>query len=153
MALNGDRWLSLTRESTGEGATFMYYRNGHGFLPRGYAAACHLLRDVKYNATVRINPKLIDLLYLIQFWLRANDLPHLIVIMSGYRTSEHNASLRNAAKLSEHVKGNAADIRIPGVKVNDLEKLARAIGVGGVGVYPNNGFIHVDVGRVRQWVG
>lgn len=100
-----------------------------------------------------MNPKLIDLLYLIQIWLRANNLPYHIIIQSGYRTPEHNATLKNAATNSEHVKGNAADIRIPGVQVEDLNRLALAIGVGGVGAYPRNGFIHVDVGRVRKWEG
>lgn len=45
----------------------------------------------------------------------------------------------------------AADISIPGVGVEQIAKLAKAIGVGGVGVYPSRNFIHVDIGRVRSW--
>jgi|TARA_Y100001973_G_C5133906_1_gene299299 uncharacterized protein YcbK (DUF882 family) len=153
VALDRDRWLSLERASTGEKATFLYYRFGRGFDPEGYLTACHLLRDVKSGVAYRMNPKLIDLLYIIQIWLRANRQPFHIIIQSGYRTPEYNRTLANAARNSEHVNGNAADIRIPGVDIATLNRLALAIGVGGVGIYPNNGFVHVDVGRVRQWQG
>lgn len=37
--------------------------------------ACSLLRDVTSKRTVAMSPKLIDLLYLIQAWLRLNKLP------------------------------------------------------------------------------
>lgn len=151
--LDRDRWLSLERAATGEKAQFRYYRFGYGFEHEGYNIACHLLRDVESGVTHRMNPKLIDLLFLIQGWLRVNGLPYHIVILSGYRTPEHNSRLAKAAKNSEHVKGNAADIRIPGLKVDALTRLAKAVGVGGVGIYSRNGFVHVDVGRVREWKG
>lgn len=153
VALDRDRWLSLERASTGEKANILYYRYGVGFQRDGYLAVCHLLRDVTSGVATRMNPKLIDLLYIIQTWLRANGLPYQIIIQSGYRTPEYNRSLAKAAKNSEHVNGNAADIRIDGVSVADLNRLALAVGVGGVGIYPNNGFVHVDVGRVRTWSG
>lgn len=78
-------------------------------------------------------------------------MPFHIIIQSGYRTPGHNARLAKAAKKSQHVLGNAADIRIPGLDTTALTRLAKAIGVGGVGFYPHNGFVHVDVGRVREW--
>lgn len=151
--LDRDRWLSLERAATGEKGQFLYYRHGVGFDRQGYNIACHLLRDVKSGVTFSMNPKLIDLLFLIQGWLRVNKLPYHIVIQSGYRTPEHNAKLAKAAKQSEHVKGNAADIRIPGLSTDELTRLAKALRVGGVGFYPQNGFVHVDVGRIREWKG
>lgn len=98
-----------------------------------------------------MSPKLLDLLYLIQVWLRINRLPYKILVNSGYRTPQHNSKLEGAAKQSLHIKAMAADIRIPGLSVDNLGKLAQAIGVGGVGFYPTKGFIHVDVGKVRTW--
>lgn len=152
--LDRDRWLSLERGSTGEKAVFRYYRYGVGFESRGYAIANLLLRDVESGVTTKMDARLIDLLYLMQAWLRVNNLPHHIIINSGYRTPEYNARVKGSAKNSEHVKGTAADIRIPGLKVEDLNRLALAIGVGGVGFYPDRlGFIHVDVGRIRKWKG
>lgn len=151
--LDRDRWLSLERAKTGEKAQFRYYRYRVGFDREGYNIACHLLRDVESGVTYAINPKLIDLLFLIQGWLRVNGMPFHIIIHSGYRTPAHNARLAKAGKKSEHVNGNAADIRIPGVGTDTLNRLAKAVGVGGVGFYPNDKFVHVDVGRVREWRG
>ncbi|MBT8765298.1 YcbK family protein [Metapseudomonas boanensis] len=149
--LNRDRYLRLERPASGEKASFCYFRKGKGWDLTGYRQACRILRDVKYKATVKINPKLLDLLFLIQAWLRANRLPNRIIINSGYRTLQHNASLEGAARHSLHVRGMAADIRIPGVSVERLGKLVRAIGAGGVGFYSSKGFIHVDVGGIRTW--
>lgn len=151
--LDRDRWLSMERGVTGEKGQFLYYHYGRGFDRHGYDIACYLLRDVESNVTFAMNPKLIDLLFLIQGWLRVNQMPFHIVINSGYRTPAHNARLAKAARESEHMKGNAADIRIPGLSVDALTRLAKAVGVGGVGFYPHNGFVHVDVGRVREWTG
>tara|TARA_B100002003_G_scaffold243466_1_gene267970 strand:- start:1768 stop:2379 length:612 start_codon:yes stop_codon:yes gene_type:complete len=149
--LNRDRWLSLEREATGEKGAFKYFEYGKGFDSRGYAAACHLLRDVASNRMVQMDKRLIDLLYLIQSWCRINRKPYVITIMSGYRTPAYNATVAGAVRNSEHTKGTAADIRISGLSTQDLGLLARQIGVGGVGFYTGRGFIHIDVGRVRQW--
>jgi uncharacterized protein YcbK (DUF882 family) len=45
----------------------------------------------------------------------------------------------------------AMDIRIPGVSLARLRDTAVALGRGGVGYYPGSDFVHVDVGKVRQW--
>lgn len=154
MLLDRDRWLSLERSGTSEKGQFRYYKYGFGFEKKGYNIACHLLRDVESGVTHSINPKLLDTLFLIQGWLRINKMPFHIIILSGYRTPEYNAKLAKAAKESQHILGNAADIRIPGVETDALKRLAKAIGVGGVGFYPDKiGFVHVDVGRVREWRG
>jgi len=42
-------------------------------------------------------------------------------------------------------------LRMPGIDTLKLRKAALALGRGGVGYYPRSDFIHVDVGRVRQW--
>ncbi|HHH9443109.1 TPA: YcbK family protein [Pseudomonas aeruginosa] len=150
-ALSRDRWLDLERPDSREKSAFCYFRQGQGWDVRGYQEACILLRDVKYKATVRMSPKLLDLLFLIQVWLRVNRLPFRVLVNSGYRTPQHNSSLEGAAKQSLHIQAMAADIRIPGLSVDNLGRLAQAIGVGGVGFYPSKGFIHVDVGKVRTW--
>ncbi len=151
LLLNRDRWLSIERQATGEKGTFRYYEHGKGFERRGYVAACHLLRDVASNKMIEMDKRLIDLLYLIQSWCRLNKKPYVITIMSGYRTPAYNATVAGAARNSEHTKGTAADIRIAGLSTHDLGVLAKQIGVGGVGFYTGPGFIHIDVGRVRQW--
>jgi uncharacterized protein YcbK (DUF882 family) len=49
------------------------------------------------------------------------------------------------------MQGMAMDIRVPGVELGQVRKAALALGRGGVGYYPQSDFVHVDVGRVRQW--
>jgi len=78
-------------------------------------------------------------------------------IVSGYRTPQTNAWLRhqlggrNVAKNSYHMKGQAVDIYVPGYPLHKLRNIAISLKKGGVGYYPKQGFIHVDVGPVRQW--
>ena len=69
-----------------------------------------------------------------------------VVITSGYRTAAHNAVV-GGAKSSQHL-GRAADIRVPGVSVEDVAAYAESLmpDWGGVGRYP------VKAGRATGWV-
>jgi len=74
-------------------------------------------------------------------------------VTSGYRCPEHNRAV-GGAKRSQHLLGNAADIVIKNLSVASMYELAtrvQAFRNGGIGVYPEQGFIHVDVreGRAR----
>lgn len=153
--LDMDRWLHLERRASKDKAIFCYYTKKGGWDTRGYHAACYLLRDVQEQKIVSMDKRLIDLLYLIQAWCRVNNRPYIILINSGYRTPEHNKRLKKSALNSQHVLGAAADIRIDGISTQELANIAKAIGVGGVGIYPHDGagFVHVDVGKVRTWIG
>lgn len=157
VVLNRDRWLHLYRPASKETVRVYYYRRnqpaGRRWQAKPYFQICKLLRDVEYGRSIRMSPKLIDLLYIIQTYLKANGKPYIIHITSGYRTPEHNKRLRGASSNSLHMQGLAADITVPGIPVSELSKLVKAIGVGGVGIYPRKNFVHVDVGRVRTWTG
>lgn len=76
-------------------------------------------------------------------------------VISGYRSPQTNAALADAssgvARGSLHLQGMAIDIAIEGVTTSALRDAALAHRGGGVGFYPDPGFVHVDVGRVRQW--
>ncbi len=78
-----------------------------------------------------------------------------ITINSGYRSPEHNKSI-GGAKNSQHVKGNAADIVVKGLKpdevYNILEDLISQglINIDGIGRYDT--FTHVDIrGYKARW--
>lgn len=80
-----------------------------------------------------------------------------IEIVSGYRAPKYNLMLRKkgheVAKDSQHTRGYAVDFRIPGVDVRTLDKWALDRKKGGVGLYLESAFVHVDVGPVRRWNG
>ena len=157
VVLNRDRWLHLYRPASKETVRIYYFRRnqpaGRRWVANAYLEICKILRDVEFGKSIRMSPKLIDLLYLIQAYLKAHGKPYVIHVTSGYRTPEHNKRLRGAASNSLHMQGLAADITVPGIPVSELSKLVKAIGVGGVGIYPRKKFVHVDVGRVRTWTG
>ncbi|GGA51462.1 hypothetical protein GCM10011499_21880 [Pelagibacterium lentulum] len=68
-----------------------------------------------------------------------------VVMNSGFRTPWHNASVGGAAA-SYHTRCMAADFYIPGVEKQRLIAYAmRNSLVGGLGCYPGQRFIHVDV--------
>lgn len=77
-----------------------------------------------------------------------------ITVTSGYRCPEHPLSKSRPA--SQHVLGLAADIRIHGME-DALEMFEAAETVpaflgGGIGLYPWENFVHVDVRGYRaRW--
>lgn len=66
-----------------------------------------------------------------------------ITVTSGYRTSSYNISC-GGKKNSYHLKGRAFDIIISGIDLMDIAKYAESIGILGIIVYPNKGFVHLD---------
>lgn len=95
-----------------------------------------------------VEPRLVEALQ------RLRDLANMpIRVISGYRCKEHNTKV-GGAKNSYHTKGVAADIVIDDLSVAQMYRLAEEIEEfhnGGIGAYPDDGFIHVDVrdGRAR----
>jgi len=71
-------------------------------------------------------------------------------INSGYRTPEYNHKVGGAEK-SQHLKGTAADVRLPaGVDADLMASFAEKAGFDGVGKY--NSFVHCDVrGYTARW--
>jgi uncharacterized protein YcbK (DUF882 family) len=151
--LDRDRCLQLSRPQSNERVSFCYWKKGAGFQKDGYLKAVHILRDVEYRQTHYIDPHLLDVLFLIQSWLIQEGRASEIQVLSGYRTPAHNIRLEGAAKQSLHVQGMAVDIYIPGLTTKVLALMSRYVGAGGVGVYLDKNFIHIDTGRVRQWRG
>jgi uncharacterized protein YcbK (DUF882 family) len=78
-----------------------------------------------------------------------------IHIISGYRSPTYNSLLssegRHVAKHSLHLQGKAIDIAMPGVDLHSIRRTAVALQIGGVGYYPDAGFVHIDSGKFRTW--
>jgi len=74
-----------------------------------------------------------------------------IHVVSGKRCARHNARV-GGVRNSQHKLGNAADIRVVGIKSADLYKIIDNIHLGGLGLYAN--FVHVDVrSKNARWTG
>ena len=86
--------------------------------------------------TTSIDSKLVEYLQKIR-----DHFGKSVHINSGYRCKTHNASVGGASK-SNHMDGEAADIRIDGVKPIEIAQYAEHIGMLGIGVYSWG--VHVD---------
>jgi hypothetical protein len=73
-----------------------------------------------------------------------------LIILSAYRSPEHNRAVGGASR-SKHMAGAAFDIAMSNHDPVAFEAAAREVGFLGFGFYPRSGFIHVDLGPIRQW--
>jgi uncharacterized protein YcbK (DUF882 family) len=95
-----------------------------------------------------MNPKLIELLQAIR-----EKLGKSITIMSGYRCESHN-QVCGGAKHSQHVLGNAADIKVAGMDAHKVhEYIASHFNQRAKGLGKYNTFTHIDVrdGTNAKW--
>jgi uncharacterized protein YcbK (DUF882 family) len=146
------RTLSLYRKQSNEYVKATYFADGR-IIDSEYKRLCILLRDVNAGQAVHMSIVLLDILAGIQGWLLANGIDSALHTNSGYRTPQNNANLEGAAKNSKHINGEAWDGRVPGVTTESMGRFAVYLQGGGVGVYQDRGFIHVDSGGRRFWRG
>jgi uncharacterized protein YcbK (DUF882 family) len=114
--------------------------NDHGgFGTRDLDKLAHVLREPSSGNQHPIDPALVDLIYRIQSHFHAQE----IRVVSCYRTP-------HGANASNHGRGRAIDIIVPGATDAQVAQFAREQGFVGVGLYPTSGFVHVDV-RQRSY--
>jgi uncharacterized protein YcbK (DUF882 family) len=146
-----DRSLSLYNPVTEETLTTTYWFNRQ-YVPEALEKIDYIMRDHRTDEVKSIDLGLINLLHTINSHIGLDEPLHVV---SGYRCRKSNELLRksgrNAARNSYHLKGQAADIRLPDGHLASLRKIATVIKGGGVGYYPRDNFVHVDVGPVRYW--
>ncbi len=73
-----------------------------------------------------------------------------LIVHSAYRSPDYNRQV-GGAKQSMHLQGAAFDISMANHDPESFEAAARAVGFTGFGFYPRQNFIHIDIGRARQW--
>jgi uncharacterized protein YcbK (DUF882 family) len=149
-----ERVLAFFNTHTGERLKATYCTGG-AYQPDALRDLNYILRDFRANEIKPIDPRVFDLLNELGGTLETDQPFHII---SGYRSAQTNAMLRErggngtgVASHSLHMVGQAIDIRVPGVKLENLRNAAKSLKIGGVGFYPDLNFVHVDVGRVRYW--
>jgi uncharacterized protein YcbK (DUF882 family) len=113
-----------------------------GFGAHDLDRVSEVLREPSSGNRHPVEARLVDVLYQLQTHFHAQELR----VVSGYRTPRRGRG-------SNHGKGRAADIVVPGASDQDVATFARRLGFVGVGIYPTSGFVHVDVrDRSYFWV-
>jgi uncharacterized protein YcbK (DUF882 family) len=104
--------------------------------------ACHCCGSLKFD------PRLLEGLEALR---QLAGVP--VIVNAGYRCPRHNQEVGGAPD-SEHTRGLAADIRLPGLSLQQMYDLANEVpqfAQGGIGVYDGS-FLHVDVrGHRARW--
>lgn len=112
--------------------------------PDALADLAYLLRDKDTEEGHEVHPRLALLMYKLADFFGINH----INVISGYRSSD------DPDEESQHHRGRAMDIALPGVRIAALARKARTLGHVGVGLYPVSGFVHIDVrdGPSHFWI-
>jgi len=135
----GRPMLTLVALNTAERVTLPAQTDTGGFAAAELDTAAHLLRDPRTGNEHPVEPALLDAVYRIARHFSAQE----VRVISGYRTPKPGGH-------SNHGRGRAMDLIVPGATDEDVAKLAREAGYSGVGVYPVSGFVHVDI-RPRSY--
>ncbi|MBX3162670.1 MAG: YcbK family protein [Deltaproteobacteria bacterium] len=111
------------------------------------------LRDHYTSASIAMEPKLLGFVLAAATHFRSDT----AMIVSGFRHPKFNLILRKkghqVARDSHHTKGDAVDFYIPKVTTQALHAWAKDQKAGGLGLYLDSGFIHMDTGPIRFWSG
>ncbi|HTP65647.1 MAG TPA: DUF882 domain-containing protein [Geobacteraceae bacterium] len=129
------------------------YRNRIGeYDPEALKSLNWFLRCHYTNETIDMDREVIEYLNTMDKQFGGNNELHII---SGFRSHKYNGLLdqegHHVAKHSLHMLGKAIDFYIPRVELSSLRTVALSLRHGGVGYYPQTGFVHIDSGNFRTW--
>jgi uncharacterized protein YcbK (DUF882 family) len=149
---NGDtRTLSLYHTHTRESIEITYRVNGQ-YDQTALNKLNWFLRDWRVDEPIKMDPRLFDVVW---ETYRETGSREPIHIVSAYRSPKTNAMLRARSKAvaehSQHMLGKAMDMHYTDVPMARVREIGMKLQRGGVGYYPGNGFVHLDVGSVRAW--
>ena len=155
----GPRHLKFRHLHTEKNLEVVYWDGGKYVWDALQAVNQHL-SDFRSLEVHPIDVRLLDILFTLQS-LTGSKEPYRIV--SAFRSAATNTMLAGqsaatngtsqVATRSLHMEGKAIDMRLNDVSLTGLRDAALALKGGGVGYYPDSGFIHVDIGSVRTWQG
>jgi uncharacterized protein YcbK (DUF882 family) len=149
--LASPRTLTLLNVNSSEQLSVTYWSDG-AYRRDALNKLNHFLRDSKTADQTEMDPLLFDVLW---HTMQITGYGGTVEVLSAFRSPETNAWLasvsRGVARDSQHMNGNAMDIRFPSVPVFKIRQAARSLQMGGVGFYPRSGFVHLDTGPVRYW--
>jgi uncharacterized protein YcbK (DUF882 family) len=136
--LAGRAMLTLTTINRGESLSIPASRDDGGFSSADLDRVAHLLRAATGDEHP-VDPRTLALVYSVETHFATPE----IRVVSGYRVPKPGSR-------SNHGKGRAVDLVVPGVTDEDVARFVRDKGFVGVGVYPTSQFVHVDI-RPRSY--
>jgi uncharacterized protein YcbK (DUF882 family) len=149
--LMGDGRLHIKNMHTGKEAS-VYLINPDGSMDEeGFCRIDEVFEFPTKEKGEHISPRL---LFMLDYFSDVLAPGKVIKMESGYRSPDHNSTLRNAggnvAKTSIHMDGMALDLRIDGVNGKDLWKTIKDKNCCGIGYY-GGATVHLDSARPRFW--
>jgi uncharacterized protein YcbK (DUF882 family) len=145
------RSLAVRRVQTGDSFEGVYWRDGR-YDTDALRRLDWVFRDPALDEATPMDPRLFDVMHTLA---RRMDTSEPYEVVSGYRAPETNASRAQrslrVSRVSLHMSGMAADVRLPGRDSVQLARLAAELQAGGVGLYRRDGFVHLDCGPTRRW--
>ena len=134
----GRPMLALSTVNRGEALAVAASGDDGGFSSVDLDRVAHLLRAMSGDEHP-VDPRTLSLVYRIQIHFGVPE----VRVVSGYRVPKPGSH-------SNHGKGRAMDLVVPGVPDEEVARFARELGFVGVGIYPTSQFVHVDV-RPRSY--
>jgi uncharacterized protein YcbK (DUF882 family) len=131
--------LVLEMVNTSERVELLPQTDRGGWTKEDMDRAAYALREPRSGEQSQIDPRILDLAYRIE---RRFNAP-VIRVISAYRAPSNG-------KRSNHSRGRALDMVVPGVSDAEVARFARTLGFVGVGLYTRSGFIHLDT-RPRSY--
>jgi uncharacterized protein YcbK (DUF882 family) len=125
--------LMLEMVNTSERVELFPETDRGGWTKEELDRAAYALREPRSGEQGPIDPRILDLAYRIE---RRFDAP-VIRVISAYRAPSNG-------KHSNHSRGRALDMVVPGAADTEVARFARTLGFAGVGLYVKSGFVHVD---------
>lgn len=122
-------------------------------LSRSFKLSEFLSREDPQDLPAVFFPHLQRLAYSLQ--MLRDHVGRPVIITSGYRSVEHNTAVGGSPK-SQHLVGNAADIKIPGIAPVVVAEIIQELiegkfmKEGGIGIYDT--WTHYDIrGTAARW--
>ena len=147
----GDAQLTILNAHTDERVQAQYRGPDRRYDQATLRRISHVFRSRGDDREIPVSLRLIEILSRLQ---RLTGLKPL-VLLSGYRSTDYNQELKQrggqVAGGSMHTEGLAADLAFPRPELPAMWQKVRALDCCGAGMYRQEGFMHVDVGRPRFW--
>ncbi|MFC3127738.1 YcbK family protein [Pseudoroseomonas globiformis] len=148
LAGRGDPRRLKIRHAANDAVFSGSYHNGREPDAVAMRELSEVLADTRSGTVRAFDPEAIDILWELGQRQRVAE----FLVLSGYRTPETNKAVHGAGD-SQHLRAAALDLQIASSRFEGFSDAALRLGRGGVGLYPGQGFIHIDSGPVRRWGG